>query len=74
MKTTLTLMAGIATGICIGLLIAPDSGSETRRKVGETIGDWVQQMKNMLSSESEPEISDIKKPKSQAQTPQPQSF
>jgi len=74
MKTTLALVAGIATGICIGLLIAPDKGSETRKKLAETTSDWADRLMNLFNRESDMESSDTKKPRSHGRTsahPQP---
>ena len=49
MKTTLLLLAGVAAGVCIGLLVAPDKGSETRKKVAEATSDWADKFMNMMS-------------------------
>jgi len=65
MKTTLALVAGIATGICIGLLIAPDKGSETRKKLAETTSDWADKLMNLFNRESDSESSNTKRPRSQ---------
>jgi gas vesicle protein len=63
MKTTLALVAGIATGICIGLLIAPDKGSETRKKLAETTSDWADKFMNLFNRENDTEGSNTKRGK-----------
>jgi gas vesicle protein len=57
MKVTVGLIAGIAVGVCIGVLIAPEKGSETRRKVADSAGDWMEKLKNLFSSGEEEEAS-----------------
>jgi gas vesicle protein len=49
MKVTVGLIAGIAVGVCIGVLIAPEKGSETRRKLADSVGDWMEKLKNLYS-------------------------
>lgn len=34
-KTLLGIVAGVATGVVLGILFAPNKGSETRRKIGK---------------------------------------
>jgi gas vesicle protein len=53
MKTTLGLVAGIAVGVCIGLLVAPDKGSETRKKLADSAGDWLDKIKDLFGSSEE---------------------
>ncbi|MDI9551543.1 MAG: YtxH domain-containing protein, partial [Bacteroidota bacterium] len=38
-ETFFALLAGAVAGLTIGLLFAPDSGEETRRKVREAAGE-----------------------------------
>jgi gas vesicle protein len=74
MKTTLALVAGIAAGVCIGLLIAPDKGSETRKKLAETTGDWADKLMNLFNRESDTEGSNTKRPRPHGRTSgQPQA-
>jgi len=68
MKTTVGLVAGIAVGVCIGLLIAPDKGSETRRKLADSAGDWMEKLKGFFSA-SEEEDTPGSRSKSYKQTP-----
>ena len=69
MKVTLGIIAGIAVGVGIGLLIAPEKGSETRRKLVDSAGDWMEQLKNLFSAGEEEESSGSSS-KSHERTPQ----
>ncbi|MBL7971614.1 MAG: YtxH domain-containing protein, partial [Prolixibacteraceae bacterium] len=44
-KVLLGVLAGAAAGALIGILFAPDKGSETRRKIAEKGEDYVDGMK-----------------------------
>ena len=39
-KVLLGILGAAAAGVVVGLLIAPDKGSETRRKIKSKAGDW----------------------------------
>ena len=39
-KIALGVLGAAAAGVVIGLLIAPDKGSETRRRLSKTTGGW----------------------------------
>ena len=47
-KSTLELLAAAAIGIGIGILFAPDKGSETREKIKNGIDDLKDQAKSKL--------------------------
>jgi gas vesicle protein len=47
------LLAGIALGIAIGVLIAPDKGSETRKKLTDKGRDLKDQFNDFVDSWSE---------------------
>jgi gas vesicle protein len=53
MKTTTKVVLGIvgaaAAGVIIGLLIAPEKGKETRKKLKQTAGEWAENFTSMLS-------------------------
>jgi len=70
MKVTLTIIASIAAGVCIGLLIAPDKGSETRKKLADSASDGVEKLKNVFGA-GEAQASDST---SKSQQPTPQTF
>ena len=57
MKTVLAILGAVAAGVCIGLMIAPDKGSETRKKVAETTGDWADKFMNMFNRSDKTEGS-----------------
>ncbi|MFA0962755.1 YtxH domain-containing protein [Roseivirga sp. BDSF3-8] len=39
-KTLIAFLAGAAAGALTGLLLAPDSGEKTRKKLGKNIDTW----------------------------------
>lgn len=49
-KIVLSVLAGIAAGTLIGVLIAPDKGSETRRKIRQKGDDLVEGVKDGVTS------------------------
>jgi len=58
-KSLLTLVTGLALGATLGILLAPASGKETRRKLmkrGETLGDDV----NDLMEEGKSAMEEVK--------------
>ncbi|MES1214555.1 MAG: YtxH domain-containing protein [Bacteroidota bacterium] len=48
-KITLGLLGAVAAGVVIGLMVAPEKGSETRKRIKNTTGSWVDQLGNLLS-------------------------
>jgi len=55
MKTTLGFLTGIAVGIGIGILLAPDKGSKTRKKLADTAGDLLDKLKSFADTGEEDE-------------------
>jgi gas vesicle protein len=49
-KIVLGVLAGIAAGTLIGVLVAPDKGTETRRKIRQKGEDLVDNVKDGVSS------------------------
>ena len=66
-KVLLGILGAAAAGVVIGLLIAPEKGSDLRNNISKTAGDWadeigdwmgkgkeyLSEMKNRASSEAE---------------------
>ena len=48
-KTLLGFLAGAAVGALAGILLAPDKGSETRKKISKKTGDLGESVKNSFS-------------------------
>ena len=48
-KTLLGFLAGAAVGSILGILFAPDKGTETRRKITETSGDLTDSLKSKFN-------------------------
>jgi gas vesicle protein len=48
-KVVMGVLAGIAVGALLGVLFAPDKGSETRKKMAEKGGDLADGVKEKLN-------------------------
>lgn len=48
-KLLLGLLGGVAIGAVLGLLFAPDKGSETRRKIVDTAKDYGEKTKKKFA-------------------------
>ncbi|HLN21762.1 MAG TPA: YtxH domain-containing protein [Bacteroidales bacterium] len=48
-KVLLGVVAGLAAGALLGILFAPDKGSETRRKIAETGEDYLDTVKEKFN-------------------------
>jgi gas vesicle protein len=68
MKNSFSILGGITVGICIGLLIAPTTGSEARKKVSETTSDLIEKLRNIFISEEKSETALGKKSNAQRHT------
>ncbi|NCI45879.1 YtxH domain-containing protein [Sediminibacterium soli] len=48
-KIILGLLGAAAAGVAIGMLLAPDKGSEIRKKIGEKAGDLASRIGDLVS-------------------------
>ena len=48
-KVVLGMLAGLAAGAMLGILFAPDKGTETRRKITEKGEDYLDDMKDKVN-------------------------
>ena len=49
-RTVIALLAGAAVGAALGILLAPDKGEESRKKVKQTAEDCIDKVKEKLSN------------------------
>lgn len=59
-KLVLGLVGAAAAGVVVGLLLAPDSGAATRKKITSTAGDWGSHLSDLFSSAKD-EAANLKK-------------
>ena len=48
-KTILAVMGAAAVGAIIGMLVAPEKGSDLRRRITDATGDWSHQLSDLLA-------------------------
>jgi len=53
-------LAGLATGVMVGLLVAPDSGEETRKKIRYTAGNWRYRISRIVGKGSD-DLAELKR-------------
>lgn len=52
-KVVVALLAGLAAGAALGILFAPDAGTETRDKLAESLNDLNGAIKDLASEQIE---------------------
>ena len=52
-KIALGLVGAAAAGVLIGLLIAPEKGKDTRKKIKKTAGDWANNLSHFFVTAKE---------------------
>jgi gas vesicle protein len=50
-KVVVALLAGLAAGAALGILFAPDKGSDTRDKLGQSLKDFGDSIKEKAAEE-----------------------
>jgi gas vesicle protein len=58
-KVILGLVGAAAAGVLVGLLLAPEKGTETRQKISKTAGDWASQLSDLFTNAKD-EIVNLK--------------
>jgi len=52
-KVVLGILGAAAAGVAIGMLIAPEKGSEMRARIKKSAGDWVDSLSNLFEKGKE---------------------
>lgn len=52
-KLILGLVGAAAVGVAVGILLAPETGADTRKKIAGTAGDWGNSLGDLFSSAKE---------------------
>ena len=48
-KVILGLAGAVAAGVIVGLLVAPEKGTDMRKKVGDTANDWAGRLSDLFT-------------------------
>lgn len=57
-KIILGLVGAAAVGVVVGLLLAPEKGSDIRKNIGQTAGDWADHLTDLFAN-AKGEIKDL---------------
>lgn len=52
-KVLLGILGAAAAGVVIGLLVAPEKGSDMRKKIRKTAGDWADNLSHLWANGKE---------------------
>lgn len=55
----IAFLAGAAVGATLGILLAPDKGEESRKKVKKTAEDYIEKVKEKMSDHKERNDEDV---------------
>lgn len=66
-KMILSIAAGVAAGAALGILLAPDKGSETRRKISERSNEYADSLKTKFNDFIESMLDKFDSVKSEAE-------
>lgn len=58
-KIVLGLVGAAAAGVIVGLMLAPEKGSDMRRKLKDTAGDWADHLTDLFAN-AKGEIQNLK--------------
>ncbi|MBA2500979.1 MAG: YtxH domain-containing protein [Chitinophagaceae bacterium] len=58
-KIILGILGAVATGAVVGLLMAPEKGRDTRKKISHTANDWGKQLGDLFAA-TKFEANDLK--------------
>lgn len=64
-KVLIGMIGAAAAGVALGLLLAPDKGEDTRRKISKATGDWASQLSDLFANAKD-ELSNLRKKGSRA--------
>lgn len=57
-KIILGLVGAAAVGVVVGILLAPEKGSDVRKNIGKTAGDWADHLTDLFAN-AKGEIQDL---------------
>ena len=58
-KVILGLVGAAAAGVLVGLLLAPDKGTDFRKKISRTAGDWTNHLTDLFAN-AKGEVANVK--------------